>query len=1520
MKSKKVKKINPFAELANNLSVNEGVDSKPTEPIVGIQEFIESPKFLNQKWNGKSGCRPEMMKIIIDVSKDEIREAMLLLGKGCLAGKTLITLADGSVCRMDKLYKKYGTQIAFKILNYNIKTNEQVMSNAVVKYSGFKTVYKIKLRNGMKLEVTKNHNMPTFFGKKKVKDLKIGDSLSVSKSQSLISGESVLTNEEARFLGYMVGDGYTGKRGIKRFCFTNGDKVVLKDFLRCLKSIDPDCKPHQDIRPTKTMIWFGNRSTKCVNASNLIFSSKLNGKTSKTKHVPISIRKSSKKIIGEFLVGYWMSDGECNLCWGKKRKEIYFDISSISSKLMNGVRDLLLRLEIQPILRHWCKDVDSGTKIYKNYSGKSVCFSGDENHNNFYKYVKLISYKGKNQRYGLTYEQKLTTAYHNFFPKDISKEIRKRLDEVITATDRNILTGRGKKINISRYISFSDLIGDYRNIGSGDVNYSEIVSIERIKKKEVFDITILCQEKKEFRNYIANGIVVGNSGKDYGSAILHLYGIYKGLCYENPQEHYGLAPGSPIYFVNTARNDTQAKKVFFMQFKGMLTNCLWFDGKYDEPSSNEVRFNKGLVALSVNSQAFGWLGFNTIQWVGDELAFFLENDNDEGSNSRAEECWQAAFGSCQTRFPKYYKMIGITTPRFDDDFVMRKCRELQGRSDGYFIQKPTWDIHPDLTKETFKNEFIRDPRRTMRDFGAQPMGLLEGFFAEPDFLENNVKQECKICEVYVNRKISTDDYECMDFEDCRQNPYMGNGKFAEWFKPNLELEYYMHFDLSKNKDWLGFTMGHSDDTILVEKSLSEILAISDKSKKGIEIDEEDRMSEKPLIGIDIFGFINPKSQRDDELVRNSELYYPGIFKNIVVKLKCEMGFNIVKITFDQFQCLIGSTNIITNRGMLKLKDVEVGDFVPTRIGLKEVVSKMKYEKAPCLKITTKSGNTITGTHNHRIEVLDYWKQEKYGEPRTYYWKWKRFDEIENGETVRMSDEMFSNQLEDVVYNEMVIPEWFTNKTTMRYDNIALPEYMTPKLAELVGLIWGDGNFERDGDKIAISGTVDEIGCCEKLIFDLFNFKPCVNNKGDGNGVSVYWNSKIIGNYLRANSIFKKSYDKHLKIPKIILNSSGDVVGAFLRGLFSADGSVDKNDGSSILSTTSRIMARQVKYALQMFFGVRSTIITVLFDGSASCYGIIGKKYHVKTTGDRLQFLNSVGYCYENKNMKAEKFKNVKGRIICEKVFNIKSVDNEDVYDLTVDGDHSYVANGFVSHNSHYFKQNIEDLGIEVDLISTDRTDVVPTQAKVAFSESRVEYPYCKRLCREGKELMIKNGKKVDHPKRGCFIGYQDIYLPMLDTSIKIETLAHKFKHVKFEVISYDKKLNKFVITKANSPRFTKMAEELVEIELVSGGFITCTLDHLIMMGDGVYKEAYKISQNDLLMGQEDKIVKSVKIVRCFKRKMYDITVPIYNNFMLGNGVMVHNSKDIWDSVSCVISTLEEETANGSGFIDLTIHR
>jgi len=394
------------------------------------------------------------------------------------------------------------------------------------------------------------------------------------------------------------------------------------------------------------------------------------------------------------------------------------------------------------------------------------------------------------------------------------------------------------------------------------------------------------------------------SGKDYLSSILHLHGIYLCLCMISPQRYHGLSPNSKIYFINTARNDIQAKKVFFEEFKGMLMGCPWFEDKFDEPSSNSVSFNKRLEAMSVNSQAFGWLGFNTLRWVGDELAFFLENDKDEeGSESRAGECWQAAFGSCTTRgnFNEHYKMVGITTPRFDDDFVMHKFEELKDRDDGYTIQAATWDIHPNRTKEDFKHELVRDYRRAMRDFGAVPSGVIESFWHDPDFVENNVCETCRQCPVYAKRDLSKSIYDCWDYDDCRANAYKGNGEWRDWFHPDPDKTYAIHFDLSKNKDRVGFSLTHIMDYIQVELDAYQMKDIAEKEGvKIITLDDDDRFQEKPVIKVDAIGHISPSSERDPKLTKNGEIYFTGILNHIVVAL-IDRGFNIEIITFDQYQ-------------------------------------------------------------------------------------------------------------------------------------------------------------------------------------------------------------------------------------------------------------------------------------------------------------------------------------------------------------------------------------------------------------------------------------------------------------------------------------------------------------------------------------------------------------------------------------------------------------------------------------------
>ena len=76
----------PWEFLSRGITIDD-TDLWEEEPV-DIQEFIEGKNFLNQKWDGKRGCRPKIMEIAKQLQRDDIREAILLLGKG--SGKDFI--------------------------------------------------------------------------------------------------------------------------------------------------------------------------------------------------------------------------------------------------------------------------------------------------------------------------------------------------------------------------------------------------------------------------------------------------------------------------------------------------------------------------------------------------------------------------------------------------------------------------------------------------------------------------------------------------------------------------------------------------------------------------------------------------------------------------------------------------------------------------------------------------------------------------------------------------------------------------------------------------------------------------------------------------------------------------------------------------------------------------------------------------------------------------------------------------------------------------------------------------------------------------------------------------------------------------------------------------------------------------------------------------------------------------------------------------------------------------------------
>ena len=856
-----------FKHLAFGFSTVEEGNIWEEEPV-DIQTFIESRDFMNQKWDGKRGCRPKIMEIAKALTQDSVREAMLLLGKGCLAEGTVIWTKDGP---------KNIEDLSGKLVTVQSRDEDNLpfWNTGLCLPRGIQKVKRYTFGNGMRLEATDNHNINVpGKGVIKISDMEIGDYIAAPrKILKSNKSENNLSPYFCRMIGLLLGDGMFNK---KRILLTCADKNIHNEFIKCVKEVDPQAVTNRYNIDTYILQTYDGSWERCK-IYKMVEDLGLTGCKSLDKFIPDRIMNESYGNICELLSGLFSTDGwiEFKNCHSNRCLPGAFYCSR-SRILLEQIKGLLLRLGICATLNWKMKKVkleswDESRDIW----GGALEISGKEDLVKFFDNIDCMRPNAKEAEDYVRGYTGLSMKPSDQIPLHFAKEAH--------------LKSKGKT-GVARYRFKRDVKNEY--LSQLNIHWVKLTSVEDIGYRETYDI--ICEGNNH--NYCANYLYPENSGKDYISSILHLYGIYLCLCMYSPQQYYGLSPGSPIYFVNTARNDKQAKKVFFAQFKAHLNNCPWFAGKHGPPGVDTVVFNKNIEALSANSQAFAWLGFNVIQWVGDELAFFLVNDSDDESDSRAEDCWEAAFGSCKTRFPEHYKMIGITTPRYDDDFVMKRFYELQKREDGYSIQMATWDVHPNLTIADYKNEISRNYRRAMRDFGAQPSGVIESFWPDSDYVENHPCELCKNCPVYHSRETNTNHYCCEEYDECLANAYIGNGEFRNWFTPGSH-EYMIHFDLSKNKDRTSFTISHVESYIDMELDGFQIKILEEK---GDYVDDTMKYVEKPIIKVDCIGVISPASQRDSQLVKNGEIYYDGIL-NCIIKKLIDKGFDIVKVTMDSYQ-------------------------------------------------------------------------------------------------------------------------------------------------------------------------------------------------------------------------------------------------------------------------------------------------------------------------------------------------------------------------------------------------------------------------------------------------------------------------------------------------------------------------------------------------------------------------------------------------------------------------------------------
>ncbi len=436
-------------------------------------------------------------------------------------------------------------------------------------------------------------------------------------------------------------------------------------------------------------------------------------------------------------------------------------------------------------------------------------------------------------------------------------------------------------------------------------------------------------------------------------------------------------------------------------------------------------------------------------------------------------------------------------------------------------------------------------------------------------------------------------------------------------------------------------------------------------------------------------------------------------------------------------CVTGDTLILTDKGIVPIDSISNKEEEKINLSILNYQGKVKKAdrffnsgKHKIIKVSTKEGYEVQGSFNHPLLV---WTKDKFNRPTI---TWKMLFEISTDDHVLINRN--SSLFSKINLN---LSQYHPNRKS-RQTVIKLPKLMNNNLAFLLGALVSEGSYSRgqisfnNSDK-AFYNKVKNIILKEFPGVKLYEREI----KGNCQELSIYHQMVVefLGNI---GLSFKKSEAK--EIPFSVLTSKKEVVKSFLQSLFEGDGSVlyrvDKRHGGRTIELTynskSEKLIQQLKTVLLNFQVVTTSPYQ---DKRNDCYKLIisgveninhfykNINFFSKRKKDvlakiknlnpsRLSQTDSIPYLnkYLRDNYKVAFIKKnnfdrynslkknyaglkkiinpvdlqivdwiLKNRFFFNKVAKIEELDKkETVYSVRVDSIcHSFVANGFVNHNT-----------------------------------------------------------------------------------------------------------------------------------------------------------------------------------------------------------------------------------------------
>ena len=448
-------------------------------------------------------------------------------------------------------------------------------------------------------------------------------------------------------------------------------------------------------------------------------------------------------------------------------------------------------------------------------------------------------------------------------------------------------------------------------------------------------------------------------------------------------------------------------------------------------------------------------------------------------------------------------------------------------------------------------------------------------------------------------------------------------------------------------------------------------------------------------------------------------------------------------------CLVAGSLVSTDKGLVRMErlgnpDGEVwqeADFrVYTDDGVQSATKFFINGVDQTRVITTRAGYAIQGTDKHRVKVVN---------AKTGVWEWKHFRDLTAGDLLPLAMNTLIGEAQTVTLPPLGQLHWNGEWNTKT------PAHMTAELAELVGYFMGDGSLHAKGLRFCVAQDDRDVAArLAQLGRELFGLEAHqTQQKGY---IEVMLSSVFLAHWWDAAGFTKaKPNEEHFgkgyvpRVPDAVLHSNdAEVYGAFLRGLFEADGT--NTLGVPSVSTAHKSFADEIRsLLLALGFPTSSKVDTsqwgnsdlhvqrlrngsynprwlqvIGFMGARKIAGVVELKGALSGKRDRVFLPRAVweelvptGHPLRSAMIIALKRHGGVARQLAaqihaqtgdERVAHILNYFFDEVesnrdggeqmtYDLSVPANVTYVANGFVSHNTISFMMDCDTTGVEPDI-------------------------------------------------------------------------------------------------------------------------------------------------------------------------------------------------------------------------------